>query len=152
MRFCQVKEILEWVQAFHIELLDEYGRIKKETSDKRVLLLLEYLLDHERVLTESIANFGGKLADEVLNTWSQECPLIDLPSSKKELNGSLAGQEVSDIVNQAIKYHDVLIDAYRGLEQAAESDSVKELFANLADLEHNEKLRMVRNAAYLGDI
>lgn len=152
MRFCQVKEILEWVQAFHVELLDEYGRLQKETGDKRVLLLLEYLLDHERVLTESIAQFGGKLADEVLNTWSQACPPMQLPRSKQEINGSLAGQDVSAVVNQAIKYHDELIEAYRGLEKAADSDSVKELFANLADLEHNEKLRMVRNAAYLADI
>lgn len=152
MRFCQVKEILEWVQAFHIQVLDEYGRIKAESTDKRVHLLLDYLLDHERVLTESIAEYGGTLADELLNTWSQECPPMELPGSKAALDASLAGKEVADIVSQAIKYHDVLIDAYRGLHTAADSESVRELFAALADLENNEKLRMVRDAAYLADI
>lgn len=152
MRFCQVKEVLDWVLSFHERLSEEYDRLSDDANKERVSLLLNYLAEHQRVLVSTIEKFEIDAADELLNVWSQECPSLELPTSLDELNATLSGKETNDIVNEAIKFHDELIRVYRELEGAAEIDSVRDLFANLASLEKNEQMRMVRDAQYLNDV
>lgn len=148
MRFCQVSEILEWVEAFHEQIAKEYDRVKVEPNSERVISLLNYMADHERKLNESIKKFEIGAADEFLNTWSQECPPLELPESLEELHRTLSGKNTTNIIAQAIEFHDLLISAYKELTAAAEVESVKALFKDLADLEQNEKLQTIRDALY----
>ncbi len=152
MRFRQVKEVLDWVVSFHERLSEEYGRLSDDATKEKVSLLLNYLAEHQRALVNTIEKFEVDAADRLLNAWFQECPSLELPASLEELHVTLAGKETDDIVNQAIKFHDELIRLYQELEAEAEVDSVRDLFANLASLEKNEKMRMVRDAQYLNDV
>ena len=152
MRFCQVKEVLDWVVSFHERLSEEYDRLGDDATKERFSLLLNYLAEHQRMLASTIEKFEIDAADELLNVWSQECPPLELPASLEELHVTLSGKETNAIVNEAIKFHDELIRAYRELEGAAEIDSVRDLFTNLASLEQNEQMRMVRDAQYLNDL
>jgi len=152
MRFCQVNEVLDWVVSFHERLSEEYNKLSDEATKERVSLLLNYLAEHQRMLVSTIEKFEIDAADAFLNTWSQDCPSLELPASLEELHVTLSGKETIDIVNEAIKFHDEMIRVYRELEGAAETDSVREIFANLASLEKNEQMRMVRDAQYLNDV
>ena len=152
MRFCQVKEVLDWVVSFHEHLAREYERLSDDTTKERVSLLLNYLAEHQRMLVNTIEKFKIDAADELLSVWSQECPSLELPASLEELHVTLAGKETNDIVNETIRFHDELIRTYRELEAAAETDSVREIFANLATMEKNEQMRMARDAQYLNDM
>jgi len=151
MRFCQMKEVLDWAVSFHDRLAEEFDRLGDDATKERVSLLLEYLADHQRMLMSSMEKYEIDVADQLLNTWSQECPPLELPESLEELRITLSGKESNDIINEAIKFHDELIRTYSELERAAEVDQVREMFANLASLEKNEKMRMVRDAQYLND-
>lgn len=152
MRFCQVNEVLDWVVSFHELLSKEYDKLSDEATKERASLLLNYLAEHQRMLASTIEKFEIDAADAFLNMWSQDCPSLELPASLEELHVTLSGKETIDIVNEAIKFHDEMIRIYRELESAAETDSVREIFANLASLEKNEQMRMVRDAQYLNDV
>ena len=151
MRFCQVKELLDWIRAFHEELANQYDGLTDQSIKSRVGLLLTYLADHQRVLADSIEKFETDSANSLLTTWSDQCPDLELPDSLGELKNTLSGKETADVVQQAIGFHDLLIRIYTDLQEAAETDSIRELFQNLAELEKHEKLRMVRDALYLED-
>ncbi len=103
MRFCQVKEVLDWVVSFHERLSEEYDRLRDDATKEKVSLLLNYLAEHQRMLVSTIEKFEIDAADELLNVWSQECPSLKLPASLEELHVTLAGKETNDIVNKAIK-------------------------------------------------
>tara|TARA_R110001592_G_scaffold357416_1_gene660557 strand:- start:117238 stop:117552 length:315 start_codon:yes stop_codon:yes gene_type:complete len=75
-----------------------------------------------------------------------------LPDYPGELYESQSGKDSTEVIHVAIKLHDELTLIYREIEAAAEVDSVREIFATLAILEHNEKMRMVRNALKFQDI
>ena len=151
MRFCKVKDILDWIAYLHERLAREYDRLSDEAKDERVAMLLEYLADHQRRLQKTITRFETDAADKLLNTWFQGCPPLDLPESLDDLHQSLAGKSSIEVTKAAIKLHDQLIAIYRELEAAADVDSVREIFANLATLESHEKIRMVRDAQRLED-
>lgn len=151
MRFCQVEELLDWIRAFHDELAKQYDGLTDQSVKERTSLLLAYLADHQRLLADSIQKYETDTADSLLATWSDQCPDLELPQSLGELQKTLSGKETADIVNQAIYFHDQLIRIYKDLQEAAASDSVKELFDGLAEMEEHEKLRMVRDSLYLED-
>lgn len=151
MRFCRVEELLDWVRAFHDELAKQYDGLTDQSAKEKTSLLLIYLADHQRLLAESIQKYETDTAGSLLTTWSEQCPDLDLPQSLDELQDTLSDKAITDIVIQAIYFHDLLIRIYKDLQEAAVSDSVKELFDRLAEMEEHEKLRMVRDSLYLED-
>ena len=151
MRFCQVSDLIEWIDAYHQALAEQYRVLADEAAKERAALLLNYLSDHQRVLAESISKYEADAADSLLTTWSDQCPELDLPESVTQLHTALSGKNTEEIIKHVIDFHDILIDMYKALAKKSESSSVKDLFESLAEMERQEAMRTVRDAQRLED-
>ena len=151
MRFCQVSELLDWIDAYHEALAEQYKVLADEAVKERAALLLNYLSDHQRLLAESISKYETDTADSLLTTWSDQCPELDLPESVVQLHSTLSGKNTEEIIIYVIEFHDILIDMYKDLAEKAPNPSVKSLFENLAQMEQQEAMRTVRDAQRLED-
>jgi hypothetical protein len=151
MRFCQVSELIDWIDAFHQALAEQYSVLADEAVKERAALLLNYLSEHQRLLAESMVKYETDAADSLLTTWSDQCPDLDLPESVTELHSALSGKDTEEIIKHVIEFHDILIDMYKALAERATNSSVKSLFENLAEMERQEAMRTVRDAQRLED-
>lgn len=151
MRFFQVSELLDWVSAFHKALADQYRLLADQADKERAALLLNYLADHERLLAESIEKYELDAANSTLATWSEQRPKLNLPESLIHLHRTLSGKDSKEIIPYVIEFHDILIEMYNTLAKNTESDSIKSLFENLAQMERHESMRAVRDAQRLED-
>lgn len=151
MRFCQVSELLDWINAFHQALAEQYKVLADEAAKERAALLLNYLSDHQKILAESIGKYETDSADSLLTTWSDQCPELDLPESVTQLHKTLSGKSTEEIILYVIEFHDILVEMYKALAAKATNSSVKNLFESLAQMEKQEAMRTVRDAQRLED-
>ena len=151
MRFCKVSELLAWVSTYHQTLAEKYMALADETTKERAALLLKYLSEHQQALADSVGMYVEEAADDLLASWSDQCPEFDIPDSVNQLHVSLSGKDTDEIVRNVIEFHNQLIDMYKVLEEKATNPSVKTLFETLAKMEQQEEMRTVRDAQRLED-
>lgn len=153
MRFKQVKDIIDWIIEFHNDLSKKYHQMSEKNQSVRVKLLLDYLSDHETQLKQALEKYKNESnVDSVLQTWFNQMPNPDYPKTLQELRACLCCVSVDETVTMAIQFHDLLIRMYEDLRNSSETQTVKDFFQSLYDMENHEKMRMVRDAARLGDI
>ncbi len=151
-RYRQVREILDWIQVFHEALSIEYQNMANGPVRERVALLLQYLADHQRTVKATIKHFEEDADTQVLNTWHDHFPELDLPDNLHDLKSHLSTISTNDVVRLALQFHDLLIHLYEEIRNSAPTDEVKDVFDNLALMESREKERMLRDANMLEDI
>lgn len=151
MRFCKVSELLAWVSTYHQTLAVKYMALADETTKERAALLLKYLSEHQQVLADSVGKYAEEAADNVLASWSDQCPEFEIPDSVSQLHISLSGKDTDEIIMNVIEFHNQLIDMYKVLQEKATNPSVKTLFETLAKMEQQEEMRTVRDAQRLED-
>jgi rubrerythrin len=152
MRFKQVEDILSWVVQFHADLELHYRELEEGNTNERVVMLLEYLADHQQILGGAIEKFKGDASSQLLNTWFNQTPEVNYPEKLVSLASGVSGASTSEVVLIAIECHDLLIQMYKALQSDSDMQSVKDLFQTLIDMEQHEKLRMVRDAGRLEDL
>jgi hypothetical protein len=151
IRYRQIKDVLEWASAFHASLAREYEALAQGPVQERVRMVLTYLAGHERVLKHAIDHFGRDAKAEILNTWHDHFPELDLPDTLESLRTRLETVETDEVVALALQFHDVLICMYRELSNTASTDEVREVFRDLLESELHEKKRLVRDHEQLED-
>ena len=151
MRFQQTKDILDYARHFHKLIRQFYQRTSEAVDKNRLKLLLNYLAEHERYLEKSIAEYESTMPEKALKTWF---PLSPCSEKIDNLSSLLDAQEpsVDEIVALAIYLDDCLIETYRQLAESAETNTVKDVFRNLLELEKREKYKMVRDTERMKDL
>src|SRR5690606_42124719 len=84
IRYRQIREILDWMQAFHERLSIEYQTMSQGQVRERVALLLEYLADHQKKLKNAIKQYEEGASEKLLNSWHDHFPELELPESRSE--------------------------------------------------------------------
>jgi hypothetical protein len=152
MRFKQVEDILSWVVQFHADLELRYRELEEGDAKERVVMLLEYLADHQQILGGAIEKFKVDASSQLLNTWFNQTPVVNYPEKLASLASRVSGASTSEVVLIAVECHDLLIQMYKALQRDSDMQSLKDLFQTLIDMEQHEKLRMVRDAGRLEDL
>ena len=152
MRFKTIEEVLAWTGVFHDHLAQEYERLSERDERQRVDLMLKYLADHERLLQQSVERFRAEAPERVRHSWFDMAPDVPLPGTLMEFNELCRAGDVQALVEIAVRFHDGVLGVYTSLRNQAPNESIRELFDSLVQLEHNEKLKMVRGAQQLEDI
>jgi hypothetical protein len=149
--FEQVKDVLEYGQKTHADLQSFYRSINDEKQQTRVQMLLDYLSQHEQHLEEALADFEGEAKKQILETWLQYKPSINIEKliGDQSIQPNMPMDEVTKI---AIDFDNALIELYRESAAAIDVPQVKQVFENLLEMENHEKLRFVRDAGMLKDI
>jgi len=152
MRFKQIADILDWVVQFHADFESKYRQLEEGNTKERAVLLLDYLADHQAVLAAAIKKYEKHAVASVMHTWFDQIPDINYPEKLQQLTRRMSGENTVDIVNLGIVCHNLLIEMYQELLRVSVTPAAQELFQTLVDMEQQEKLRMVRDAAQLEDI
>ncbi|MCK0536202.1 hypothetical protein [Alcanivorax quisquiliarum] len=152
MRYKNIDEILAWTGRFHTELAQHCQQLARQHDRQRLEMLLSYLAEHQRRLAEMLAQIREDSEPGIRYTWFDKAPDIPGPESLPELGELIRGDSVDAIAAAALKFHDGIIEIYNELREQAPTDRTRQLFENLADLEHHEALKLVRGAQGLNDM
>lgn len=151
MHYQTVKDVVEHSRQLHKDISDLYSKLSENQAQERVAMLLEYLKRHEDHLEDSLSQFGQDKSQSVLESWLQYSPDHDV-------SDVLASVTISDhmstdqVVSMALKLDDYFIDLYQEMIDHTSSSSVKAVFQNLLDMEHQEKIKMSKTALQINDM
>ncbi len=149
MKFRNIRDLLDWTRAFHEAHALCYEKMSEGHERERVGLLLNYLADHDRVLSEALEHYEKDFTRD-LQFWRP--PDLDLPQDYDSLCDTLEEVDCNRVLVMAMRFHDLLIDLYQTLADRSTSNDARELFQSIADIENKEKLRIARDAVRLEDI
>lgn len=152
MRFKTVQEILDWAAQFHGRLADLFGAASDAHQRQRIGLLLEYVADEESRLSNSLKSYEVEGADRLLATWFDKAPDIQLPEIPENLSALLESGKTDTILEYVVTFRDQMIDVYVNLREQANNDGIRAVFDSLAQMEHNEKMTLVRDAGHFEDV
>ena len=153
MAFETTKDVLDHAREFHTQLSDFYNLLSRKSEKQRVKLLLDYMSQHEKHLEETLSRYEEEVSERILNTWFQNSPPKQVLNTCKEIG--IEGKEdltVDDVIEMAVKLDRCLIDLYKDMIKNAETDEVRDVFKNLAEMERRYELELVRNAQEWKDL
>jgi hypothetical protein len=145
--FEQVKDVLDYGKLVHADLCKLYESLNVESQQERVKMLLDYLSRHERHLEETLSRFEAGSHQDVLDTWLQYAPSINV----LKLIGNQTirpDMSVDEVVKLAVEFDDALVEFYREAADECGLPRINEVFLNLIELEKQEKISHVRNALF----
>lgn len=146
MQVENLRDILHWTEIYHRRLSEYLAQCADQQSSERVRLLLEYLSQHERHLSELFEGFEAQSELKALNTWCYEYldkkPIQLISEQDTPLNQASTQEVMRTIAAQ----HDQITSLYRYLLARANIPSNIELLERLLALEEHEVMRMVQSA------
>jgi rubrerythrin len=151
VEFQRTRDVIDHVRAFHAQVGELYRRLAEGADRERVRLLLNYMGRHEKHLEASLAAFEEQAASGLLDTWFQYDPEEETLARLTDVAVD-PGMGVDDVIALAMRVDDGLIGLYEELAACALSADVKELFANLLELEKQEKSKAIRGALEMKDL
>ncbi|MGB6045784.1 MAG: hypothetical protein WBF93_21695 [Pirellulales bacterium] len=149
--FEQAKDILDHAKEFHHRVARYYLQLEDQVAQQRVKMMLNYLSRHEDRLADALQSYEENASRKILNTWVQ---FVYDDEILKTLGETPVQSEMSvdDVVDLGLRLDDRLINCFKMMVDAAETDDVREVFQNLVDMEEQEKRQLVRNAGRSLDI
>lgn len=148
---CTTRDILDKIKLFHKMIGDLYEEISNETERPRVKMMMDYLVDHEKELGDSINEFEKSSSTDILNFNFKYTPDTSLDHFFEGIDFS-PSMSLSDVLNIVLDFNDRLIVIYEQLAAEAESKDVTELFKSLAKMEERDRRVTVRNSLELEGI
>ena len=152
MRVETLKDLLEWTKASHQHLSECMGHCSEHHDSERAALLLRYLSDHEKVLTEVIQSVIDTSTESMLTTWCLEYLNRQTINIHDACDERFASMDLSDIIEAVVNQHNQIIDLYAHLYSRAEIPSIQELFKQLTELEEHHIMQLVQGANRLDDV
>lgn len=147
----QVQEILGYVLALHLAVLDRYEILEEETLPPRQALLLDYLSKQEKILLETVQRSLKLEGEGVLRAFVDTKMTLD---SDKILKDAKLPEHPStdDLSRSAFTTRDAIIDALKESARCASDRKVKELFLSLWKLEESERNHFAMSLMQLADL
>ncbi len=139
-------DVLKLTQDWHHEISKHLQSSAEDTDSERNEMLLNYLSGHEDKLSKTLATFLEKADLRALDTWLYEYTdrhkvihqdPSDIPFSK------MSNDEITGEIGQL---HDQLVDLYTHLHERAESDTARDILAQLLDIEESESKTIISGA------
>ena len=151
MTFPQVRDVLDYIQAFHQRLSDFYHQLSNEAEKPKVKMLLDYMSLHEKHLQEDLATYEESAPRKVMDTW---CQGTADRSILERYEGIQLRPDLSlyEVVGLAFEIDDSIIEFFRGMVGCSACQGVREVFINLLEAEEQEKHRLAKNVGELEDM
>ncbi len=153
MKVETIADVVHWAHDHHAALSASLEASVGEAEDERARLLLSYLADHERKLTELLDVMESDGDRKALHTWCYD--FLDSYALERESeDDSPPWSELSttDITLRIVKDHNNLLELYRHLHTLVDTDSARALVGELIALEEHEAMRVAHGANRLNDI
>ncbi|PLX97832.1 MAG: hypothetical protein C0622_12365 [Desulfuromonas sp.] len=151
MPYGPANEIINHARACHQVVADFYQQLNVKAKATRVRMLLDYLAGHERLLTQTLNDYGHDVKSSALNEWHHF-------ASENMLFTALNPDDYSDdmSIDDVLKIVETIsncfIRSYEGVISTSTNDKVTEIFENLLQRERQDKLRMAKVIHELNDM
>jgi len=151
MRYAQIRNVLDEARDFHGQLAEYYGQLSDNAIQQRVALLLDHMSSHEKALQRGLAAYEDDAERQVMDTWVDLSRHEEiLATFKKTLIA--ADTSVDNVTRAAMDVDHCLLRFYRDVAGSAESETVREVFSNLIDMEEAELRKLAFGALQATDI
>lgn len=139
-------DVLKLTQDWHHEISKHLEESADETDSERNQMLLDYLSEHEEKLSKTLESFQETADLRALDTWFYE--YTDRHKVIHEDPHKIPFSEMSnhEITGKIGKLHDELVDLYKHLHERAESETAKDVLAQLLNIEESKSKIITFNA------
>lgn len=143
--------MLDQVRDFHGQLADYYDQTSKSTDQQRVKLLLDHMSGHESQLKKSLGAYEEDASRQIMDTWvdCRHCNEILVTCQQILISPETS---VDDVIRAALDVDNCLMRFYREVAEKVDSETVREVFRNLIDMEESELRRLALGALQLADM
>ncbi|MCX4025675.1 hypothetical protein H0A36_20000 [Endozoicomonas sp. SM1973] len=148
MQFPKLHDVLDYVVKTHWQMSQLYQKLSHKAEQEKVKLLLDYLVEHEKAISDYLIKIEEHTPSQVINLWYQELtndPLFRQYHAK-DFDKDIS---LNDVMQIALELDDRLIDLYQLLASHAKSHQAKETLNNLLYLEKQRKKQFLLNALQL---
>ncbi|WP_237055687.1 hypothetical protein [Microbulbifer sediminum] len=151
MRTETLQDIIARTRDFHQQLHQRLKEGGNASGSTRTALLFDYLAQFEQTLAELVTAIERGAGGGALNTWCYEY-LHKHPIDHIDVNEIPTLEENPNRVMEVVMgYHNDVIGLYRFLHRRMETESSRELMANLKTLEEQQAMQMMQAANRLED-
>jgi len=147
-----LKDVLHWTKEFHQHLSQCLSYCADKNTNERARMMLDYLSDHEKTLTNTVNGFEVSGDQHALNTWCVEYVAKHPIVQHAYCDAPFAELDASQIMAVIVDQYQQVIELYRDLASRAVIPSAKELLESLRSLEEHEMKRMAQSANRFEDM
>jgi len=145
IRYSQVKNMLEQVRDFHGQLVQYYDRLSKEAEQQRVKMLLDHMSKHEKDLQEGLRAYEETATQNVMDTYI-DCEYCNEILATCRQTPIAPETSIQGVVRVAMDVDNCLLRFFRAVAEQAETERVRDVFRNLAEMEESELRKLATNA------
>lgn len=151
MRHTQIRNTLAQVREFHGQLAEYYSQLSDKATQQRIQMLLDYMSSHEQNLQISFAAYEKGASRQVLDTWV-DCSRCDEILTICEQTQITPDLSLDSVVKAAMDVDRCLLRFYREIAGNAKSETARDVFGNLIDMEEAELRKLAFSALQMTDI
>jgi len=149
--FEQVRDVLDYGIKLHSQLTELYDSLNQQNDQARVKMLLDYLSRHEKNREQAMQRFEDESRKSILNFWLQYSPGTNVEQLLRDC-AVKPDMSVDDVIKIAMAFDNAMIELYKGAAIIVDDPHAKDVFANLAEMEEQEKHRFIRDAEWMDDL
>ena len=151
MPYGQAKELLQHARNYHKQVAEFYQKLAEMSDKPRVVLMLDYLIRHEKHLERVLAEYETDTTRKAMEIWFQ---FSKEDSTLEKLNALDYDKDITveQILEIGSKIDQYLLNSYKAVVDRATIPEVREIFENLLQMEEQERHVRARNALGLQDM
>lgn len=143
--------ILDRARYFHKQLHGFYDGLKSRIEQEKLLLILDYLAQHELRMEQALQRYEQDIAHKVAETWFKYNPEMSID----EAIASIAlprTMSLDDLMTIAIKLENYFVTLYQRAAEQAVSPDVKEVFEQLTKETMKDRTKLSRDLVDMQDL
>lgn len=139
--FKQAHEVLKDARKFHLDIQRVYENLLDASSDRRTILLLTHMIDHEKRMAKNLEHYGTVAGQKVMQTWLQYTPEESCEEFMRdiELSDPPTIREIATLSREVDRYFHDLYEAVHGTMESIEA---KEVFEDLKQIQDKERITL----------
>ena len=151
MRYMQVKNMLDQIRDFHGQLAEYYNQVSNSAGQQRIKMLLDHMSKHEKDLQEGLRSYEETASQGTMDTYvdCEYCNEILVTCKQTPIAPETS---VEGVIKVAMDVDNCLMRFFREAAQQAETESVREVFRNLVEMEEAELRKLALNALQVADV
>ncbi|QYJ86751.1 hypothetical protein K0I73_03100 [Shewanella mesophila] len=151
MRFQQLNEQLAYVSKCRLEMAKLYRRLHGGVDSSRVKLMLEYLQQHQKEVSEKIDNYIEEAPTRLLELWYNDIVFEDFVKRCQDLVVK-ANMDEDDLLELHLDLDNRLIGLLQKTAESSVPGDVKNALNDLVRVEKIQQQRLVHNSIRMEDI
>lgn len=143
MNIERCEDLIDWTCQVHARLADCMAEGAQARSDSLARMLLDYLVQHERELSATVARLKRHAEPHALQVRLQDAVRPDLLQLELD-SEAYAQMSVEEISKDVFDLHNRIIDLYRSLERRRELERARALLGEMLRMQEHETMRLAQ--------